>query len=435
MGEQTLQQTQKADEFLRRQGLHPDCAGFDGVRSAFLAEMRAGLDGRASSLRMIPTYLSPKGAAPDNATALAVDIGGTNLRLALVKASGSGLEIVGTDISPVPGTRGELTKEEFLAQVAGRMLPFAGAADRVGVCFSHAAEILPNRDGRLDAFSKEVRVTGAVGMEICRELSGALRQLGDDTTKKFVLLNDTAAVLLSGAGRPGAACDGQVGFVLGTGINISYVEGASCIRKAAGRFAGDAMIVNTEAGGFDMRAFGALDASFFDTTADPAEHRLEKIISGRYLGELILFALKQAAREGLLDTGTAERLRALNSLPTPETSAFLSDGRGALSELCGTDGDRAFVSAVIDRIYDRAAKLSAAALAAVLQQTDAGRAAGRPACVTAEGSTFYKLHSFREKFGGYVREHIIEDDGRRLELVSVENATILGTALAAMTQE
>jgi hexokinase len=406
--------------------------------SVFLAEMRAGLDGRASSLEMIPTYLSPGGTVRDNETALAVDIGGTNLRIALVKASNRGLEIAASDVSPVPGTRGELTKEAFLQQVAGKMLPFTWAACRVGVCFSHSAEILPNRDGRLHAFSKEVRVTGASGMEICRELSGTLARMGAEPMKQFVLLNDTAAVLLSNAGGCYAsAAASAVGFVLGTGMNISYVEKADSVRKAAGLFSGDAMIVNTEAGGFDKLPFGALDAAFFETTADPAEHRLEKITAGRYLGELILFALGRAADEGVLGGGAADGISALRTLTTPETSDFLADphGSGALSRICGTDSDRAAVSAVINGIYDRAARHSAAAIAAVLRQTDAGRLAGRPACVTAEGSTFYKLHSFREKFDRYVRKHIVRHDGRHLEVVSVENATILGTALAAMTQE
>ena len=429
-----LKHTDKAGAFLRRHGLHPDCADFDGVRDAFLAEMRAGLEGRPSTLEMIPTYLSPKVAAPDSAAALVADIGGTNLRLALVRASGGRLELAGMDVSPVPGTRGTLTKEEFLAQVARRMLPFAEATDRVGVCFSHSAEILPNRDGRLNAFSKEVRVTGAAGMEICRELAETLRRLGAGNLRHFVLLNDTAAVLLSGADRPGTDCDGQLGFVLGTGMNISYAERAARVRRAAGLFPMDTMVVNTEAGGFGKLPFSDLDAAFFETTADPAEHRLEKLTAGRYLGELVLFALRRAVDEGLLSAGAAEAVLSLPALSTPETSAFLSDGSGALRALRRTVDDAAAVAAVIDGVYGRAAKLSAAAVAAVLRQTDAGRD-GQPACVVAEGSTFYRLHSFREKFDGYVREHITGGDGRRLELISVENATILGTALAAMTQD
>ena len=341
------------------------------------------------------------------------------------------------DVSPVPGSREELTKEAFLSQIAERLAPFTGASDTVGVCFSHSAEILPNRDGRLRSFSKEIRVTGASGMEICRELKKTLDAMGVESMRKFVLLNDTAAVLLSGGSRTNLPRLGQIGFVLGTGMNISYVERTSAIGRARGLFSGATMVVNTEAGGFDKLPFGPLDTAFFETTADPREHRLEKITAGRYLGELILLTLKRAAKDGLLSEGAAESIWSVTTLPTPETSDFLSgSGRGGtLAGLCRTDGDRTVVSAVIDRVYDRAAKLSAAAIAAVLDKTDAGIASGRPARVTAEGSTFYKLHSFREKFDQYVEEEIVRKDGRRLEIVSADNAAILGTALAAMLQK
>ena len=430
--------TERAEDFLHRQGIHPDCASFGEVEHAFVSEMRAGLAGTPSSLRMIPTYLSPGGSPADGQTALAVDIGGTNLRLALTRFRGGRVEIVDSNLSPVPGTREEITKEEFLRRVAGLMSQMISLSDRVGICFSHSAEILPNKDGRLISFSKEIRVTGAAGMEICRELSGKLRELGITAEKKYVLLNDTAAVLLGGAAdTAGRACRGQIGFVLGTGMNISYAERAGDISKSAGLFGGEAMIVNTEAGGFDKAPFGALDRAFFGTTADPGEHLFEKITSGRYLGELVLFAAKAAAAEGLLSAGAAAGVGALTTLSTPETSAFLSNPleSGTLSDLCRDERDRAVLTAVTGRVSERSAKLTAAAIAAVISRMDAGDLGGRRVCLTAEGSTFHKLYLFRGRFEHCLRERFAGGDGCMPLMMSVENATLVGTALAAMTQD
>lgn len=425
----------RTDEFLVRNGMHPDCVDIAGCKAAFIEDMQAGLDGKQSSLRMIPTYLASNGQASEGETAIAIDIGGTNLRVALTKVCNGQLVILESSVTPAPGLSEEISKDMFFQQIADRVTPIMNRSDTIGVCFSHAAQILPNRDGRLISFSKEIRVRDAAGMEITKGLAEKLGDAGVRKKMKLTLVNDTAAVLLSGiTNSVEGSYDGHIGFVLGTGMNISYIEKTSEIKKLSGSFDKSTMLVNTEAGDFNRVPPGAFDTELDKHTANPGTHLLEKMMSGKYLGQLILLTLKKAALEGLLSPRAATSVLALSELLLPETSAFLSDihGKNHIAGLCTNDSDRLVIRTVVDRIYDRAAKLAVMAIAAIMEKTDTGRRPERPVCITVEGSTFYKLYSFQDKFDHYLKSWANDIEGRYCKAISVDNATILGTSLAAL---
>ncbi len=397
--------------------------------------MQAGLDGKPSSLLMIPAYLSTDGRASEGETAIAVDVGGTNLRIALTRYHNGVVEILEASESSVPGLKNEITKDEFFTEIADRLQPVIHESSRIGVCFSHAAEILPNRDGRLRSFSKEIKVTGAEGMEITKELSKALHRRGFRDRKSYVVVNDTTAVLLGGtAVTAGQTCDGCIGFVLGTGKNLCYNEKTQEIKKLKGGYAGSGMIVNIESGYFTRVPTGVIDRELDSLTANPGTHTLEKMTSGRYLGQLILLTLKKAAAVGLLSAAGCTAVRTLNDLPLPALSEFLSDihRSGPLSFLFENEDDRMVISVAADRLIERSAKLSVMSIAAVMKKTDTGRRRDEPVVIVAEGSTFHKLYSFRERFGDYVRFFINEKEKRYCRVEKVGNATLLGSAFAAL---
>ena len=198
-----MNNSSNADKFLRQHGLHPDDVRSGEFKESYLSEMKAGLDGRSSSLLMLPAYLPAGIKAQEGETAVAVDVGGTNLKIAALRFYDGCFNILASDVSPVPGQSGEISREAFFGEIARRLLPFAGAASRIGICFSHAAEILPELDGRLISFSKEIRVRDAGGVRIGRELSGQLAALGMREPKTYTLINDSAAVLMGGAAAGG----------------------------------------------------------------------------------------------------------------------------------------------------------------------------------------------------------------------------------------
>ena len=76
---------ERARSFLHRHGMEPADFDLQAGLEEFLQEMRRGLSGEPSSLEMIPTYIELAASLPIGEPVIAVDAGGTNLRIALVR--------------------------------------------------------------------------------------------------------------------------------------------------------------------------------------------------------------------------------------------------------------------------------------------------------------------------------------------------------------
>ena len=137
----------------------------------FTLDMLNGLACKESTLRMIPTYIEADNQFLTWVPVVAVDACGTNFRSALVEFNIHGkLEITNLINARMPGLEGEISKDEFFKIIADYVKSNAELADRIGFCFSYPTEILPDRDGRLLQFCKEVQAPEVVGTLIGKNL-------------------------------------------------------------------------------------------------------------------------------------------------------------------------------------------------------------------------------------------------------------------------
>jgi len=94
-------------DFAIHYGFHYKSINPDALVKDVLAEMDRGLNGKKSSLPMIPSYITPVTNIPPGKTVLALDAGGTNLRASLVHFKENGEAVPqGTNKMPMPGTYG-----------------------------------------------------------------------------------------------------------------------------------------------------------------------------------------------------------------------------------------------------------------------------------------------------------------------------------------
>jgi hexokinase len=411
---------------------------FPRLCQAFRQEMISGLEGLPSSLPMIPTFIETSREVPRGEKVIALDAGGTNLRVAVVSFDASGKPVIEELVRHrMPGVDEELSKEEFFRRMAAFVLPFAGRAGRIGFCFSYAVEMMPDKDGKLLHFSKEIKAPGVTGQVIGGNLRLALAQDGFRDPPPIVLLNDTVATLLTGRNAlPGRRFDGFIGLVCGTGINAAYVESNANIRKIPGLDPSGSQIINTESGSFGG-TFGKVDDEYDSTTAVPGKYRHEKAISGAYLSALCLFTAQHAARAGCLSVEAERELEKVPSLSGRELNDFLlyPDGDNPLGAVCGrvpADDARALYR-LCDSLVERAAALVAMNLCALVLKTDRGRDPRYPICITADGTTFWQLRSFRMRVESHMRGFLAGKNERAWEITSVDDAPLLGAAIAALT--
>ena len=151
---------EKALDFLERHGMTPESVDPDVYIYRMLSEMKAGLAGEKCSMDMIPTYLSNDGTLEPDVQAAVIDAGGTNFRSALVHFQPGGYTVTDMIKRKMPGTDAPCTWEEFIRFTADAIEPLMDRADVIGFCFSYAATITPERDGRVITIDKEVVVNG-----------------------------------------------------------------------------------------------------------------------------------------------------------------------------------------------------------------------------------------------------------------------------------
>lgn len=427
----------KVNSFLRKYGMHYESIDIESNCREFINEMDSGLKGKDSSLKMIPTYIGLGKDIPIDEPVIVMDAGGTNFRVATVYFDKDKKPVIENfKLYSMPGTNGEIGKEEFFETIAEYMEPVLDKSNKIGFCFSYATEIMPNKDGKLLYFCKEVRVKGVEGELIGENVLAAIKKKGYDANKSIVLLNDTVATLLGGkAAYPDRPFDSYIGFILGTGTNTCYIEENKNITKVPSIANTDgSMLINTESGGFSKVPRGKLDIEFDSGTVNPGQYIFEKMISGGYQGGLILTVIKKAAEEGLFGKECSNRIASLDSLASKEIDDYLyySYGQNKLAQCCVSKADRLALYYIIDNMIERAARLVTANIAAVVLKTGKGTNPCMPVCVTAEGTTFYKSKLFRGKLDYYVKTYLNDDKKVYCDFVKADNATLIGTAIAGL---
>ena len=415
----------EAARFLARHGMDAGGMDFSALRALWLDAMERGLRGEAGTMHMLPAFVRPDCESRDGDPVLVMDAGGTNLRTALVRLTPGGMETLYFSKTAMPGSRGPLTADEFFTMLARQLLPVADRAPRACLCFSYPCRIRPDGDGELIGLCKELQVTGAEGALVCARLEAALQALGAPGARRWRLINDTVAALLGAvAMAPAGRYGGFIGFILGTGVNLSYGEPASRITKSPEAMRQDGrMAVNTESGCFSGLPQGSVDRALDAASSLPGDHLAEKMISGGYLPDILYGTLQTAEHEGLLPAGAVR----LPRLTMTQFDALL-EGRlpAGFAGGCGA----AFCCALADGILQRAALFAASMLAAAAaRSTPAG---GLPLCVCAEGTTVNRTPTFLARIRTLLEREVTEKGGPVLEFVTLEDATLAGSALAAM---
>ena len=344
---------EKAIDFLERHGMTPESVDPDVYIYRMLSEMKAGLAGEKCSMDMIPTYLSNDGVLEPGVQAAVIDAGGTNFRSALVHFQPGGYTVTDMIKRKMPGTDAPCTWEEFIRFTADAIEPLMDRADAIGFCFSYAATITPERDGRVITIDKEVVVTGCEGQLVGASLLQELERRGI-TGKHIVILNDTVAVLLGmAAGLDKSRYSGFIGQVSGTGTNTCVSLPVSAVGKLG--LEGDkGVIINLESGKYDGIQGGDFDRLLDEHSHNPGQKHFEKLTAGVYLGEICHLMLNAAADEGLLSDECAGKVRALPVFDSAVLDAWAC-GEG-FDILGGNEDDHSFAQTLSLALFQRSAR-------------------------------------------------------------------------------
>ncbi|EGK60874.1 hexokinase [Centipeda periodontii DSM 2778] len=402
--------------------------------AAFRQDMRLGLTGSPdSSLRMLPSYLGlPTGE--ERGDYLALDFGGTNVRVLLYRLAGNGkYEMLSHVAKPlkVDGVYdfigAEATGEEMFDFIAGLVDEVVGGDHEtpylLGHTFSFPSSQTNINNARLIIWTKEFAARGVEGEVVNDLLRAALVRQGLSNVTPNSVINDTVAVLLSAAYIYG---DTKIGAIYATGHNTCYLESYTGTANAP-------MILNMESGGFSKLVPNRFDIALDAASEKKGEQRLEKMVSGRYMGELFGMALAELL-------GTKEHMHAFTSV---DISRILEDVNGdaqsaasivetATGQMLSAE-DAVCVRELARTIVVRSVRLIAATFVGTLWQIT-GEGEIRPQHIAVDGSVYEKMPLVKETMADVFAE-LLGEDAPKVDTILASCGSGLGAALAAAMVE
>ncbi|KZV71425.1 hypothetical protein PENSPDRAFT_605978 [Peniophora sp. CONT] len=296
------------------------------ISKQFLEDFHHGLSEYGQAMAMIPTFVKGVPDGTETGTFLALDLGGTNLRVCRVDLHGDKTFSLTQQKYKVSDAlkNGEVTTlfdymadsvDAFLTENTSTSSPTDPAAPTdssvlpLGLTFSFPVEQTALDEGFLLTWTKGFAAKNAIGKDVVKLLQNAFDRKHLHV-KCVALVNDTVGALLSRAYTAGGC---TLGAIFGTGTNGAYVEKVENLTKLGNNPAvalGGEMIVNTEWGAFD-NSRKTLPTTPFDNKLDresinPRFQAFEKFISGMYLGEItrnILLSFVDASPRPILFEG------------------------------------------------------------------------------------------------------------------------------------
>ena len=396
----------------------------------FRHDMRLGLTGSPdSSLRMLPSYLGlPTGE--ERGDYLALDFGGTNVRVLLYRLEGNGrYEVLSHVAKPlkVPGVYdfigAEATGAQMFDFLAALVDEAVGGDHRtpylLGHTFSFPSAQTNINDARLIIWTKEFAARGVEGAVVNDLLKEALVRQGLANVTPNAVINDTVAVLLAAAYVHG---DTQIGAIYATGHNTCYFE----------PYAGAAerpMILNMESGGFQKLIPNRFDTALDAVSEKRGEQRLEKMVSGRYMGVLFDMALAELF-------GEAGRTYGFTSIELSRILEDQSETAHAAAAVVETIAGRTISPEDAQRVRElagaivvRSARLITATFVGTMWQI-AGTAGIRRQHIAVDGSVYEKMPLVQENIMRAFAE-LLGGDAALVDTVFAGGGSGLGAALAA----
>ena len=426
--------TVSAEEFLRRHDMYYEQMPFGELVERYCEEMRAGLEGRPSTLYMLPSFIRSDAEPRRGESVLVLDAGGTNLRAGRMHFDRQGRPVTeALKKRHMPGTFGEeISADEMFRQIAAFALEYSEGCSGACISFSYPCRSLPDGDGEILELCKELQVSGAEGRAVCASLEQTLTEMGASGRRRWRLVNDSVGSLLGGMAAFREDAADYIGFILGTGANSCCRLPSAWITKSPEAVAmGGEMIVNMESGCFGRLLQGTADRELDAASDLPGDHPAEKMISGSYYRQLLQLTLELAAREGLL-TMDPPGDTAGCWITAPAVDRFCLDPHGdnLLARAMRTRSDRSFAAAVNDALLERAARVAAAGLCAVIRLRSLPR--GSRVLVCADGSMIRLSPVLRPKMEKYFDEYALAGLGVKAEFRFAQDATLLGCAWAGL---
>lgn len=428
---------------------------------------------------MLPSFCHAMPTGQETGTFIALDVGGSTFRVALVELQGratgpSGMVMHHMTSSKIDEPIRRLRGTQFFDWMAERIQAMLAECPQprprdqtiaLGLTWSFPLEQTSHRSGRIQNMGKGFQCAkDNLGADLAELLEAACDRQGI-AIRVEAIINDGAATLLSQAYLEPTT---SMGLIVGTGTNaavylptLSVGKSKFGSRHASWFTRAERVIVNTEC---SMFGGGILPRTSWDEMLNnnhtlPDFQPLEYMITGRYLGELMrLITLDAVELTGMFNGMIPAEMVEPYSLDTAilaqleeDTSRDMSDSAQLVTQAFGlltppTKSELAFLRLVAQSISRRASAYLAVAVHAMWSlQKDMAMGTETPngtakTSIACNGSVILKYPGFKARSEGYMARMIAEGSSHahKFEKIALEptnESAVFGAAVAVALAE
>ena len=402
-----------------------DYARLNLIANDFCQDIKRGLDREASPFKMLKSYL---GLPSGNETGcyLALDFGGTNVRVFAVELHGNGSYSVVKKVARPLVTKEynyisrENTAEQLFDFIADLVTQITEENKQylLGHTFSFGSKQTNLNNARLITWAKEFAVQGVEGEVVNELLQAAFVRKNRANVIPVAVINDTVATILTAAYEDTST---HIGSICGTGHNTAYLE------EYGGKQA--AMILNLETGNFARVPLNQYDVLVDAASEKVGQQLFEKMVAGRYLGTLFVVVLKEA--------GVIHRQMEVTSKDLADLIQDKSAEKQVIRKFLQEQGFDGVVDSMLvlqmqklaEAIVRRSARLIAAEYIGIVQHID--HAFQRQHRIAIDGSLYEKMPNYAAIIQETLVELVGSEKARQLSLGLENSGSGIGGAIAA----
>ncbi|KAH8599011.1 hypothetical protein B0O99DRAFT_650224 [Bisporella sp. PMI_857] len=423
-----------------------------------------------SDICMLPSYNHQLPAGHECGNYLALDVGGSTFRVALIELSGKKTEGDGCNIlrsksfkidAGVRQLKGLLffdwMAERIESTLSGQPEGHEDSGDplSMGLSWSFPIQQTSLRSGLLLGMGKGfMAANGLLGQDLGDLIQGACSRKGLKVQLNAIV-NDSSATLLSKAYLDPTT---RFALILGTGVNAAVhlpvhilSPGKFGVRPSSWHDSAKHVIVNTELSmfGAGILPYTKWDKLLLSTHHNPDFQPLEHFVSGGYLGEITRLVLVEGIQTtGLFGGVVPESLEERYSLETETISLIESDVTSNLQSATKiftsrhpsshepSKADIQALQLIASYVTQRAARVLANSVHALWSLRNEAEqitpSQSKHTLVAYNGSVLENYPSFRNTCQNQL-DSLVEASGGRpgaIELMYAEESSLLGAAVA-----
>ncbi len=394
------------------------------IADVFCQEIERGLKKEKSSFKMLKSYLQlPNGE--EKGHYLALDFGGTNLRILLIALLGQGrFKVIKKVTAPlITESYNYITNnvcaEELFDFIAELIRKVTDDEYRyfLGHTFSFPSEQSALNHARLIVWTKEFAVQGVEGKDVNALLSDALIRKGRSNIIPVAVINDTVATILAAAYKDDCV---HIGSICGTGHNTAYLESYDGKRCP--------MIINLESGNFSHLRLNTFDKILDQQSEKKGEQVFEKMVAGKYLGRLLVLVLKEL---GMLKQEIVLTSKDLSEIIQDSSPNYRKTKEIFFAQIedTFTEMEYSYIVEIAKRIIRRSARLVTAGYIGIIQHMDFNF--NNKHHIAIDGSLYEKMPGYAQLIQKTFVELLGDEKAKNIKVILENQGSGIGGAIAA----